>query len=145
MILEDAEGNLVEEIGFVLAMIGLEAIEPVGLFAQTATRHDAARITATGALVQLARMHPESRDVGIEQVCAVLCKAQWNSPTFNSFVIADLVDLRATTALDLIQGPLNMCLTCAPRRPLGGHAFGAFEKVACRTLHPRNMDVGVFG
>jgi len=130
---DEAEGQLLEEFAYVLALIGEPAIKPLGDFALDATRDPAARITASGALSLLGRLHPEHAPACAQRVRALLSKGRYHNPAFNSFVIADLVDLKDRDALELIRKAYEQGWVATA-------TIGAYEEAEQRILAPAETE-----
>src|SRR5262249_200000 len=63
-----------------------------------------ARVTAANdALTRIAKAHPETRHIVVEQLTKELSRAGRNDPGANGFIIAALIDLRATEAAEAIK------------------------------------------
>jgi hypothetical protein len=92
-----------EGIEDAFALIGPAAIQPLGEYLADETNGLYARTAASGSLQKIATAHPETRAACIGQLVAVLEKHQENDKGLNGFIIADLVDLKDTEHLDLIE------------------------------------------
>lgn len=92
-----------EEMAEILATIGVTAIPAVqGFFAlPEKSLHDRASLSA--GLVEIARKHRAAHARVVEVLKDELSRYQQNSPDWNGFLIADLIDLAAGETLPLIE------------------------------------------
>jgi hypothetical protein len=100
---EEDDDWLGEDAKEVFALIGPAAIQPLGEYLADETKGLYARTAASGSLQKIAQAHPEARSQCINHLISVLEKYQENDEGLNGFIIADLVDLKDTEHLNLIE------------------------------------------
>lgn len=94
---------LLEEIPWVLGLIGETAIAPAATFLASRGKNDWCRVAASEALVDIALLYPELRERCIDRLASQLADYMHNSETVNGFVVSNLVDLKATAKADLME------------------------------------------
>ena len=93
-----------EEVPLVLGMIGPAALPAVAArMEQQGPPTKFVQGYFAGALTEIAKRHPETRDEVIRHLCRVLETAAVNDPSANGCVVGDLLDLRATEAWPAIE------------------------------------------
>ena len=100
---EDEDDWISEELPKALALIGPTAIPALQTFLASTEHGLWARITASSALEEMGKQHPESRDDCVLVLTDQLRKYQEQDPTLNADLIHTLVELRALEALPLME------------------------------------------
>lgn len=100
---EDEDDWISEELPEVLALIGPTAIPALQTFLASTEHGLWARITASGALEEIGKAYPESREACVLVVTEQLRKYQEQDPTLNADLIHTLIELRALEATPLIE------------------------------------------
>ena len=104
-LLKDEEGGdwVLEEVPWVLGLIGEKAIAPVSKFLAGRGRSEWSRIATTSALEYIARLYPDLRERCINKLASQLADYQHNPDTVNGFVVSSLVELKATSKASLME------------------------------------------
>lgn len=105
-----------EELPEVLGMIGAASIEPVAAVVADPALDERTRISATGALDEIAKRHPELRDRCVEVLMRQLEGWAEQSEGLNGFLVDYLVELRAVEAAPLMQAAFEAGLADASIR-----------------------------
>jgi hypothetical protein len=92
-----------EDAEEVFALIGPAAIQPLGKYLTDETHDLYARAAAASSLRGIALAHPETRAVCIGPLVAVLEKYSGNDEGLNGLLIYELVQLKASEHIDLIE------------------------------------------
>jgi hypothetical protein len=92
-----------EELPEILGHAGMAALEPLRQHLLDHTRWRDSRSRAGSALAEVAKQHPELRERAIEIFGEALARGKRNDPTFNGFLIGDLLDFDAVEALPMIR------------------------------------------
>src|SRR5215207_1348309 len=92
-----------EDADEVFALIGPAAIGPIAEYLNDNTKGLYARVTAAESLHAIGKAHPETRNECIRILASVLENYQQNDEGLNGFIIYDLVRLRATEHIDLLE------------------------------------------
>ncbi|MDQ3006298.1 MAG: DUF1186 family protein [Chloroflexota bacterium] len=92
-----------EDADEVFALIGPAAIGPIAEYLNDNTKGLYARVDAAKSLHAIGKAHPETRNECIRFLASVLENYQQNDEGLNGFIIYDLVRLRATEHIDLIE------------------------------------------
>jgi hypothetical protein len=102
---EERDGTelALDELPNILPKIGPAALPPLLQFFEHAEPPPGARLTAGGALVNLAKEHPETRAACVEALAKYLEQASAHEPWDNGWVIAYLLDLKAVEAAPVIE------------------------------------------
>ena len=102
---EDWEPNdwLSSELPTICTLIGPDAIPTLKAFLENPDRDFHARIDAASSLESISQKYPETRDSTIEIIAGELAKFQENNPSFNGFLISELIELQAIEKIDLIE------------------------------------------
>jgi HEAT repeat protein len=90
------------ELPQVLGMIGPAAISPARRLVAREDLDEYTRYSAMHVLTEVATRWPDARDQAVEVLTAFLRNWPDQDPEFNSFVIAELVDMSATEAAPLM-------------------------------------------
>lgn len=94
---------IMEDVPTVLGMIGPAAIPAITAYLADTTKDTYSRLSASNGLVAIAQRHPENRDECIAVITRQLEQYEENDEELNGFLIADLVQLKATETLPLIE------------------------------------------
>jgi len=94
---------ILEEIPWVLAMIGESAIAPASLYLASRKHGDWSRTATISALEYTAILHPELKETCIKKIGSQLADFQNNSDSLNGFLVSSLVELEATHKANLIE------------------------------------------
>jgi hypothetical protein len=100
---EDEDDWYLEEFPHAFAWIGPACLPALGDYLADAGHSTYPRTTAADGLKELAKRHPEAREDAVKALCRTLANFQETDHTVNGFVIADLLDLKATEAAELIE------------------------------------------
>jgi HEAT repeat protein len=92
-----------EEIPPILGMIGPPAIPALVGFVADTTHEMYARAAAVSALKEISERHPDARAECIAHLRRQMEAASQNSPEFNGFLLADLLNLKAVEAAPAIE------------------------------------------
>lgn len=87
----------------IFALIGPAAVEPLGQYLLDDSNLMYARIAASTCLQRLALEYPETRAACIQYIVSALENYQEQEDALNAFLIGDLVSLKDTEHLDLIE------------------------------------------
>jgi hypothetical protein len=116
-----------EELPIVLGMIGPAAIPALAAFLADEQKDTYTREDAAQGLKEIAQRHPESREACVSAISGPLERAEQNSPAFNGFLVADLLDLKAVECLDVMERAFdtgNVDETIAGDWPIVQHELG---------------------
>jgi hypothetical protein len=116
-----------EEIPHVFAMIGTSAIAPLQKELEKTHSFRIGEPFATG-LTRIAIAYPSEREHIIGILADKLKQAQQNEPDLNGFVVAHLIELKATEAIDAIRACYE-----------GGHV----DEMICGTLQEIEVALGL--
>jgi Protein of unknown function (DUF1186) len=94
---------VMEELPEVYGMIGPAALPAITAYIADVSHNEWARITAASSLEKIAKWHPEAREVCITALTEQLKLFEENEPTFNAFLINDLIELKALEAAPVIK------------------------------------------
>ena len=100
---EGSEEWLLEEIPWVLGLIGESAIAPASQFLASRGKPEWSRIAMASALEDIALLHPALRERCIDRLASQLADYHHNADTVNGFVVNSLVELKATSKTDLME------------------------------------------
>jgi hypothetical protein len=92
-----------QDIPEVFGMIGPRALPALAVYLSYPYRDYYARGHAGESIVKIGQGYPETREQCIQFIAGVLEKYEWNDPTFNGFLVANLMDLDAKSMLPLIR------------------------------------------
>ena len=96
-------GWLAEVAPSALAAIGPAAMPVLTLLFHDHHRQGRVRLVASETLSRIARLYEEARGECLEVLCHPLRHPEAQDNAFNGFLIADLIDMRATEALPVIK------------------------------------------
>ena len=99
---EDADW-LLEEIPWVLALIGEEAITPTTLYLANRSKPEGCRIGMVSTLEYIAVLHPELKERCIEKIASQLADYVHNPESLNGFLVCSLVELKVTSKASLMR------------------------------------------
>lgn len=103
-LLQDEEADwILEEIPWVLGMIGEKAIAPTALYLASQRHNDWFRTAAISALEYIAVLHPALKETCIKKIGSQLANFQNNSPELNGFLVSSLIELAAINKANLIE------------------------------------------
>ncbi len=94
---------MLEELPKVFGMLGPAAIPNLEAYLADTSREMYSRSYASNGLIEIAEMHPESREKCIAIISKQLEKYEENDYELNSFLITDLMQLKAVETLPLIE------------------------------------------
>ena len=92
-----------EELPLVFAHLGEASLEPLRAFLADSTQGRWSRATAATGFVKLAERHPELRAVAVAALERQLANFEQQDPTFNGFLIGDLIELKGVEAAPTIE------------------------------------------
>ena len=92
-----------DEFPHVFALIGLASTAPLRDYLLDERHGVSPRIAAAGGLKELARRHAQVRDDVVKMLCEALSKFEQSDEMFNGLLVADLLDLKAVEAAELIE------------------------------------------
>jgi hypothetical protein len=92
-----------EEVPEVFGLLGAKTIPAVAGYLADDEHGLWARIAAARSLGQIGKCHPDARDACVAALLQALERFASHDPTLNSFIISDLLDLRAQEALPVIR------------------------------------------
>ena len=93
----------VEELPEVFGLIGPAAIPALTAYIADKSHGVDSRINASTGLEKIAEMHPEAREESVTALTRQLESAQENDPRLNSFIIDNLINLKAVEAAPVIE------------------------------------------
>ena len=99
----DGDDWYLEEFPHAFAWIGPGCLEDLAKYLADARHTTYPRTAAAGGLKELAQRHPEARRDVVEALCRTLSRLQESDDALNGFIIADLLDLKATEAAEPIE------------------------------------------
>lgn len=91
------------EFPHVFAWIGPPSLGPLREYLAEGGHTLYPRVAASDGLKELAKRHPETREDVVEAICQTLSRFQEADPSFNGFLVGDLLDLKAVEAAELIE------------------------------------------
>jgi len=100
---EDGDDWYLDEFPDVFAWIGPASMAPLRDYLLDDRHGMYPRIAAAGGLRELAKRHAQVRDDVVKMLCEALSKYEQSDETFNGLLVADLLDLKATEAAELIE------------------------------------------
>ena len=105
------DNSAFKELPEVIGMIGEPAIEPIATYLSKTSTSTFARSIANDALANIAKQHPDCRDKVLANYKAYLLAPDCLSRRLNSFIIRQLLDLKAAELMEDIR-PLfkNECI-----------------------------------
>jgi hypothetical protein len=133
-----------DELPHVFALIGPASFTPLREYLADERHGMYPRVCAATGLMELARRHGQLRGDAVKALCDVLSKFEHNDGVFNGYLIADLLDLKATEAAELIERAhaadrvdLTMCGNWeAVRQDLGVEGLGLVPpRLATKKVH----------
>jgi hypothetical protein len=92
-----------EELPLVFAHLGQAALEPLTTFLADSTQGMWSRASAATSFVKLAERHPELRAEAVAVLDRQLANFEQQDPTFNAFLIGDLIELKGIEAAPTIE------------------------------------------
>ena len=92
-----------EEFPHVFAWIGPASMAPLRDYLLDERHGMYLRTVAAGGLRELARRHAQVRDDVVKMLCEALSKYEQSDETFNGLLVADLLELKAVEAAELIE------------------------------------------
>ncbi|MCX5656297.1 MAG: DUF1186 domain-containing protein [Planctomycetota bacterium] len=92
-----------DEFPHVFAWIGPASTAPLRDYLLDDRHGVYPRTIASGGLKELARRHDQVRDDVVKMLCEALSKFEQSDETFNGLLVADLLDLKAAEAAELIE------------------------------------------
>lgn len=103
-LLQDEEADwILEEIPWVLGMIGERAIAPAALYLASRKHNEWGRIATVSALEYVAVLHPELKETCIKKLSSQLADFKNNTDSLNGFLVSSLIELEATEKANLIE------------------------------------------
>jgi hypothetical protein len=93
----------IDEFPQVFGLIGPAAIAPLEAFLSDGANRPDARLHAAGALAEIAKRHPSSRDAVVQILTRQLVKREPNCRDMNSEIISRLIDLDAVESAEAIE------------------------------------------
>ncbi len=99
---EDADW-LLEEIPWVLALIGERAIAPTTLYLANRRKPEWCRTAMVSTLEYIAVLHPELKERCIGKIASQLADYAHNSESLNGSLVCSLVELKATSKASLMS------------------------------------------
>ncbi len=99
----DDDDWYLEEMPYVFAWMGPEAIPPLSAYLADKAHEVYPRTVAARAIAMLAERQPETRAAAIRALAETLRRFEKNDESLNAFIISYLIDLRATEAAELIE------------------------------------------
>lgn len=100
---EEFDEWVMEELPVVYAMIGGEAVEDLARYLADASNVEDARIAVADCLGCIGEEKPEARLRCITVLCEQLKKYKDNGAQLNSFLVCNLLDLKAVATIDVIR------------------------------------------
>jgi HEAT repeat protein len=94
---------MLEELAKVFGMLGPAAIPTLEAYLADTSREMYSRSYAANGINEIADMHPESREACIAIISKQLEKFEENDYELNSFLVGDLIQLKAVEILPLIE------------------------------------------
>ncbi len=124
---EDADW-LLEEIPWVLALIGEKAIAPITLYLANRGKPEECRIAMVSTLEYIAVLHPELKESCIGKIASQLADYAHNPESLNGFLVCSLVQLKVTSKASLM-----------------GRAYGAerVDDTICGNWPQVQIDLGI--
>jgi len=92
-----------EEFPHVFAWIGLASMAPLRDYLLEDRPGTYPRVVASSGLRELAMRHAQVRDDVVKVLCEALSKYEQSDETFNGLLVADLLELKAVEAAELIE------------------------------------------
>jgi hypothetical protein len=92
-----------DEFSHVFEWIGLASMAPLRDYLLDDRHGVYPRTVASGGLKELAKRHAHARDDVLKTLCEALSKYEQSDETFNGFLVADLLELKAVEAAELIE------------------------------------------
>ena len=127
---ERGDGWHLEEFPDAFALIGPEAIGPLASYLADAGHGTYARICAGHSLQRIAEDHPDTREQVVGLLTGSLAQHEENEAELNAFLIAYLLDLKATESAEAIER---------------AYAAGNVDERICGGWHKVRVGLGVPG
>ncbi len=94
---------MMEEIPWVLGMIGEDAIAPTSLYLASRKYADWSRTAAVSALEYIATLHPALKETCIKKLGSQLADFRNNGESLNGFIVSSLIELEAVSKANVIE------------------------------------------
>lgn len=94
---------VIEEIPFVMAEIGPACIPALAGYLKEKEKEEWATATLSGAIAEIGKAHPESRDACVASLEEGLKNYETNLPYMNASMIHDLTTLNASESAELVK------------------------------------------
>jgi hypothetical protein len=92
-----------EDLPEVYGNIGPAALPALARYLRDDSRRDFPRLVAAEAVGTIGTEHPDARSECVELLVSLLRRAEDLPPNVNGFIVAELVDLRAFEAVDVVR------------------------------------------
>lgn len=100
---EDFDDWIMDEVPWVMGMIGEGAIAPVSLYLASRKHPEWGRSAAIAALEYIAKLYPMLKETCIKKIGSQLADFRNNSEALNGFLVSGLVELEAVAKANLIE------------------------------------------
>ena len=100
---DEGDDWVTDEIPYVYSMIGAVAIPTLAGYLAKSSKPAWGRMTTVSCLRAIAEAHPKAQDDCVNTMVSQLKEARHNPPEINGLLIAELVELEAVGAADVIE------------------------------------------
>jgi len=100
---DDDDDWYLSDFPHVFAWIGPASLAPLHDYLADPAHTTCPRATAADGLAQLAIRHPQMQDAAVGALCDALAKSKEEDKSLNGFIIANLLELKATEAAEVIE------------------------------------------